>query len=111
MDRYPKHKVRQNPRSDIIKNNTPSPFHVALQPPDGKRFRDVEETEGDESGNDIIPTKGKKGHRDKITRDLVDDDLLRVFFLKVSLGESCNPDGEEEKSKDKEKEIKRRKTL
>ena len=83
---------------NIIQDNSKSPFESFLDTADWKRLENVEEPKEEKSADHEEECFGNPEHRDEKTHDLVDDDLLIIFFPVESFGIFRSPNREEEKT-------------
>ena len=65
-------------RAQIVDDDAGA-FRKPFQPPDGKRFQNIEDTKEYKAGEKRFPGERYGDEGDELTGDLVDDDELRVF--------------------------------
>ena len=111
MTNHLEDEVRKDPCQHIIHDDSPSSLHPPLEERDGEGFEDVEEPKGNETDKRVFPAEGNEAHRDKVTSDLIDHDLLGIGLLKNGLRQPSRPDGEKDKCKGENKEMQGRKSV
>lgn len=85
---------RINPRAQIIHYDAGA-FGEPLQPPDGKRLQNIEDTEKYKAREKRFPSERDADERDKLAGDFIDDDELGVFYASCAGDYGCGGNAEE----------------